>query len=73
MLFKSWALFLNMYNYFSPSDYLINSVFSVAVRIYKIHVFDEAFFFLTIRMRMVTKRFSVVTCCKELSLSHKYA
>ena len=30
--------------FFSPSGYPINSICSVAVRIYNIHVFDEAFF-----------------------------
>ena len=43
-------------------------IFSVAVRIYKIHVFDEVFFLLTIRMPIATKFFRVVTCCEELSL-----
>ena len=41
--------------------------FLVAVRVYKIHVFDEAVFFLTIRMPLVTKHFRVVPCCEELS------
>ena len=39
--------------------------FSVAVCIYKIHVFDEAFFLSIIRMSIVTKFFRVVTCCEE--------
>ena len=41
--------------------------FSMAARIYKIHVFDKAYFLLTNRMPMATKRFRVVTCCEELS------
>ena len=48
--------------FFLPSGY-----FSVAVRIYKICVFDEIFFLLTIRMLMIIKLFRVVTCYKELS------
>ena len=43
------------------------SNFSVAVHIYKIDVFEEAFFLLAIRMVMATKRFRVVTCCEEFS------
>ena len=38
----------------------------VAVRIYKIHVFDETFSLLTIRVSMATKLIKVVTCCREL-------
>ena len=41
--------------------------FSVAVCIYKIDVFDEAFSLLTMRILMMTKLFNVVTCCEELS------
>ena len=40
---------------------------SRAVHIYKIHVFDEAFFVLTIKMPIVTKLFGAVTCSKDLS------
>ena len=40
--------------------------FSVAVRIYKIHVSDEAIFLLTNRMPMVTKRSRLVTCWEEV-------
>ena len=43
--------------------------FSVAVHI---HVFDERFFLLTIRIHMATKLFMVVTCCKELSAINMY-
>ena len=39
----------------------------MAVGIYKIHVFDEAFFLLTTKMLMVTKVFRVVTYYEELS------
>ena len=68
--FNFWAL-LKMYHFcvcnifVLPSGDLIN--FSVAVFIHKIHVSDEAFFFLTIRMPMVTKLFRVVTCGEDLS------
>ena len=40
--------------------------FLVAVQIYKICVFDEAFFFLTIRIPMIIMLFKVVTCCNML-------
>ena len=59
--FSGWDIF------FSPSGYPITSSFWWQyVLIYKIHVFDEAFFFLTMRMPMVTKLCRVVICCEEL-------
>ena len=45
--------------------------FSVAVHIYKIHVFDEAFLLLTIRMTMATKLSWAVIFWEQLT--HKYA
>ena len=63
VFFNFWTLLLKMYHlcvcdiFFSSSGYPINSIFS-AVRIYKIHVFDEAFFLLTIRMPMVTHKYA---------------
>ena len=62
-------MFFNFWHLFSKYTFLRLSHlnFSVAVRIYKIHVFDEAFFLLTIRMPMTTKLFRVVTCGEELS------
>ena len=39
----------------------------MAVSMYKIHVFNEGFFLLTIRMPIATKLFRVVTSCEELS------
>ena len=48
--FYFWALFFKMYifevlTFFSSSSYQLNQLnFSVAVRIYKIYVLDEAFF-----------------------------
>ena len=50
--------------------YPINSIVSSAqaLRIYKIHVFDEAFFLLTIRMPPLTKLLKVLTYRKELPL-----
>ena len=46
--------------------------FSVAVHMYKIHVFDEPFFLLSIRIHMTTKPFMVVKCYKELSPINMY-
>ena len=55
-------------NFFSPSGWLSNQHnFSVAVHVCKIPVFDEVFFLLTIRMRMVNKLFRMVTYREELS------
>ena len=42
-------------------------IFLVAVHIYKIHIFDDVFFLLTVRIAMTTKPFRVVTFCEELS------
>ena len=65
--FFTRCTFLRLWHFFLPSGYPINAIFSVAVHIYKIHVFDEPFFLLTIRIRMVTKLFWVVACCEELT------
>ena len=46
--------------FFSTSGYPINSILSGSRCLYKIHVFDEAFFLLTIRMALVTKLVRVV-------------
>ena len=65
VFFNFWTLLLKIYHlcvcdiFFSSSGYPINSI-SSAVRIYKIHVFDEAFFLLTIRILMVTHKYAVV-------------
>ena len=40
--------------------------FSVVVHIYKIHVFDEAFFLLIIRMPMATKLSRAIICWEQL-------
>ena len=53
--------------FFLASWLSIQLNFSVVVHIYKILVFDETFFLLTIKMPMIIKIFRVVTCCKELS------
>ena len=54
--------------FFSPSSWLSNPLnFLVAVRTYKIQVFNEAIFLLTIRIPVINKLFSVVTDCEELS------
>ena len=56
--------------FFSSSGWLSNQLnFSMAVRIYKVHVFDEAFFLLTVRMPMIFKLFRLIKCCKKLSLN----
>ena len=70
--FLSKCTFLRLWQ-FCLAFWLSNQLsFLVAVRIYKIHAFDEALFLLTIRMPMVTKGFRVVTCCEELSLINKH-
>ena len=56
-----WPLFFIMYisevlTFFWSIGYPAKSVFSVAVCIYQIHVFDRAFFLLTISMAMAIKR-----------------
>ena len=56
--------FLWLWHFFLLSGY--PTKFWVALHIYKIHVFVEAFFLLTIRMSIATKLFRVVTC-EELS------
>ena len=65
MLFNFWTLFFKMYIFgfviFFFAKSLSNQLsFLVVVRVYKVHIFGEAFF-LTIRMLMVTKLFRVVT------------
>ena len=74
MFFNFWTLLIKMYifavvaffsclvliqwtQFFSGSTYL---------HIHKIHVFDEAFFLLFIRIPMTIKLFRVVSCCREL-------
>ena len=42
----SKCTFLRLQHFFSPSTCSINSIFSVVIGIYKIHLFDEAFFLL---------------------------
>ena len=70
--FNFWALLLKMYIFrlrnFFLAWWLSNQLnFSAVVRIYKIRVFDEALSLLITRMPMITKLFSLVTCCKGLS------
>ena len=73
MFFNFWALLFKMYVFkavtlFSRPLVIPNQLnVSVAVHVYKIHVFDKAFFLLIIRMPMMTKPVRVVTCCEELS------
>ena len=66
LLFKSYIF--EVVIFFSFVVVIQSTQFLVVVYIYKISVFDEAFFHLIIRMPMITKLFRVVTCCKELSL-----
>ena len=73
MFFNILALLFKIYifevvTFFSFVVVIQSTQFLVVVYIYKISVFDEAFFHLIIRMPMITKFFRVVTCCKELSL-----
>ena len=55
--FFSECLFLRFRHFISPNTYPINSIFSVVTCIYKIHVFDEAFFLLAIVV-MITEKMS---------------
>ena len=65
--FFSKCTFLRLWHFFLAL-WLSNQLnFSVVVHIYKIRVFDKAFFLLTIRMPMITKLSRVVACFKELS------
>ena len=49
--------FLRLLHFISPTTYPMNSIFSVVLCIYKIHVFDEAFFLLAI-VTIITKKMS---------------
>ena len=80
VFFNFWALLLKIYHlcvcdiFFSSSGYPVNSIFS-AVRIYKIHVLDEAFFLLTIRIPTVTHKYAwllnrVVFLCHVTNKTH---
>ena len=52
--------FLRLSLFFSQLVVIQSTQFLVAVGVYKIHVFDEVFFLLTIRMALVTKLVMVV-------------
>ena len=72
MFFNFWTPLLKMYifevvTFFSCLVVIQSTQFFSVSTFYKIHVFDEPFFLLTIRMLMITKLFRVVTCCKQLS------
>ena len=56
-LFFSKCTYLWLRHFTSPSTCPINSIFSGAVRIYKIHVFDETFSFLE-TIAMMTEKVS---------------
>ena len=77
LFFNFWALLLKIYifevvTFFSPSGYPVNSIFQWQYVFNKIHVFDETFCLWTIRMRVVTKLFKMVTCYEELSHIHMH-
>lgn len=47
---------LRLRQFFSPSTYPINSILTVAVRIYKIYVFNEVYFLSEATVATITKR-----------------
>ena len=53
--------------FFSRLVVIQSTHFLEAVLIYKIHIFDEAFFLLFIRMPMTTKIFRIATCREDLA------
>ena len=55
-LFSKYT-FLMLQHFILPTAYQINSIFSVVVCIYTIHVFDEIFFLLGI-VAMITEKMS---------------
>ena len=61
MFFNFWVFskysFLRLRHFISPSTDPLHSFFSVVVCIYKIHVFDEAFFLLAI-VATITEKMS---------------
>ena len=65
--FFSKCTFLRSWHFFLAQWSLNQLNFLVAVRIYKIHVFDEVFLPLAIRMVMITTLFRVVIHCEKLS------
>ena len=71
MFFNFWAL-LKMY-IFEVVTFFSCLVFIQSTQFwFKIRVFDEAFFPLTIRMPMITEVLRVVTCCRELPPVHMH-
>ena len=56
-----------LWHFFLPSGLSNQLNVSVVVHIYKVRIFDEVFFLLTIRVTMITMLFRVVTCYNELS------
>ena len=68
MFFNCWVFLLNICISDVVKFFLVwwlswQLNFSVAVRTYEIHVFDEEFFLLIIRMPIFTKHFRVMTYC----------
>ena len=65
---RPYAAIMNTaFIFFSPSGYPINSIFQWPYLFIGFIFLMKHFFFLTIRMPMVTNFFGVVTCCEELS------
>ena len=61
--------FLRLWYFFLTYSYLLPNQLNilVEVHIYKIHVFDEVFFVLNVRMLIATKLFRVLICWELLS------
>ena len=64
--FFSKCKFLKLRHFISPTTYPVNSIFSGVVFIFKIHVFDEAFFLLAI-VAMITENVFFLFLCQPLS------
>ena len=69
VFFNFWALFLKKNIHFWGCDIFSYPVVIQSTQSFsgQIHVFNEAFFLLTVRMPMATNLFRVVACWKELS------
>ena len=69
VFFNFWALFFKKNIHFWGCDIFSYPVVIQSTQSFsgQIHVFNEAFFLLTVRMPMATKLFRVVACWKELS------
>ena len=61
---------LRLRQFFSPSTYPINSIFTVAVRIYKIYVFNEVYFLSEATVATITKSVFFSLFSSQPSLGH---